>query len=119
MLVGACYTLYKMRKNLIAGLRRAIADVKKSPAAHAATSRTDQDLNFKVVVFGIVAVLVLMVGLYYYFTGVIGAAILAATRHARHRLLLRGRVRQPGRHDRLLQQPDFRSDPGRPRSSPR
>ena len=30
MLVGACFTLYKMRKNLIGGVKRGIADVKKS-----------------------------------------------------------------------------------------
>ena len=49
MLVGACYTLYRMRKNLIGGIKRGIADVKKSATAAAATERTEQDLSFKVV----------------------------------------------------------------------
>ena len=78
MLVGACFTLFRMRKNLIAGIKRGVQDVKKSAAASAATSRTDKDLDFKVVGLGIAAVFVLMVGLYYYFTGVMGGAFLAA-----------------------------------------
>ena len=42
MLVGACYTLYRMRARLAAGLKRSIADVKKSATAAAATERTEQ-----------------------------------------------------------------------------
>jgi putative OPT family oligopeptide transporter len=78
MLVGACYTLYKMRKNLIAGVRRSIADVKKSAAAAAATKRTEQDLSLKVVGLGIAALFVLISMLYMYFTGTVGAAVVAA-----------------------------------------
>ncbi len=78
MLVGACFTLWKMRKNLISGIKRGVADVKKSAAAAEATERTEKDLSFKVVLLGIAAVFVLMVALYYYFTGVIGGALLAA-----------------------------------------
>ncbi len=78
MLVGACFTLWKMRKNLIAGIKRGVADVKKSASATDATERTEKDLSFKVVLMGIAAVFVLMIGLYYYFTGVVGGAVLAA-----------------------------------------
>jgi putative OPT family oligopeptide transporter len=78
MLVGACFTLWKMRKNLISGIKRGVADVKKSAAAAEATERTEKDLSFKVVLMGIAAVFVLMVALYYYFTGVLGGALLAA-----------------------------------------
>ncbi|MCC6130818.1 MAG: oligopeptide transporter, OPT family, partial [Acidobacteria bacterium] len=78
MLVGACFTLWKMRKNLIGGIKRGIADVKKSAAAAEATERTEKDLSFKVVLLGIAAVFVLMIALYFYFTNVIGGAILAA-----------------------------------------
>ncbi len=78
MLVGACFTLWKMRKNLISGIKRGVADVKKSAAAAEATERTEKDLSFKVVLLGIAAVFVLMVALYYYFTGVVGGALLAA-----------------------------------------
>ena len=78
MLVGACFTLWRMRKNLILGIKRGVADVQKSAAATEATDRTQKDLSFKVVLLGIAAVFVLMVALYYHFTGVIGGAILAA-----------------------------------------
>ena len=78
MLVGACYTLYKMRKNLIAGIRRGIADVKKSASASAATERTERDLPFKTVLVGIAAILAAMVALYFYFTQGIGSALIAA-----------------------------------------
>jgi putative OPT family oligopeptide transporter len=78
MLVGACYTLYKMRKNLIAGLQRSISDVKASATQAAATARTERDLNLKVVGLGILAVFALMIALYFYFTHAISAAIVAA-----------------------------------------
>ena len=78
MLVGACFTLWKMRKNLISGIKRGVADVKKSAAAAEATERTEKDLSFKVVLLGIAAVFVLMVALYFYFTNVLGGALLAA-----------------------------------------
>ncbi|MFH1017420.1 MAG: oligopeptide transporter, OPT family [Pseudomonadota bacterium] len=78
MLVGACFTLYKMRKNLWAGVKRSFADVKKSAAAKEATARVDKDLNFKVVLVGILAVLALMIVVYYYFAGTIGGALTAA-----------------------------------------
>jgi putative OPT family oligopeptide transporter len=77
MLVGACFTLYKMRKNLITGISRGIADVRKSATAKAATERTEQDLSFKLVVMGIAMVFALMIGLYFYFTQSFVAAILA------------------------------------------
>jgi putative OPT family oligopeptide transporter len=78
MLVGACYTLWKMRKNLILGIKRGIADVRVTASTAAPTERTEKDLSFKVVLVGIAAVLALMVLLYLYFTGAIHAAILAA-----------------------------------------
>jgi len=78
MLVGACFTLWKMRKNLIGGIKRGVADVKKSATATAATLRTERDLNFKIVLLGIGIVFVLMIALYFYFTGTIVAAVLAA-----------------------------------------
>jgi putative OPT family oligopeptide transporter len=78
MLVGACYTLWRMRKNLILGIKRGVADVRKAASAEAATARTDRDLSFRVVLLGIAVVFILMIGLYLYFTEVIGGAILAA-----------------------------------------
>jgi len=67
MLVGASYTLFKMRKQLGVGLSRAISDLKKSAAAHEATSRIDRDLPAKAVFAGVGLVFIAMIGLYYYF----------------------------------------------------
>ncbi|HTY39021.1 MAG TPA: oligopeptide transporter, OPT family [Bacteroidota bacterium] len=78
MLVGACFTLWKMRKNLILGIKRGIADVRKAASSEATTLRTEKDLSFRIVLLGIVVVFVLMIALYFYFTQVIGGAILAA-----------------------------------------
>ena len=67
MLVGASYTLFKMRKQLAVGMGRAISDLRKSAAAHESTSRIDRDLPAKAVFAGIGIVFVAMVLLYYYF----------------------------------------------------
>ena len=77
MLVGAIFTLWRMRKNLILGVQRGMADVRKAAGATAPTLRTERDLSFRTVGVGLVVVLTLMVGLYYYFTGAIHAALLA------------------------------------------
>lgn len=78
MLVGAVYTLYKMRNNLWLGIKRGVSDLKKTAEAHEASDRTERDINFKMVLLGVAVVLVLMVALYWYFTGVIGGALMAA-----------------------------------------
>jgi len=72
MLVGASYTLFKMRKQLGVGMARAITDLKKSAAAHAATNRTDRDLSSKVIFAGVGVVFLAMIALYYYFIGSAG-----------------------------------------------
>jgi putative OPT family oligopeptide transporter len=72
MLVGASYTLFKMRKQLGAGMARAIGDLRKSAAAHAASNRTDRDLSSKVVFAGVGVVFIAMIALYYFFIGSAG-----------------------------------------------
>jgi putative OPT family oligopeptide transporter len=67
MLVGASYTLFKMRKQLGTGMARAISDLKKSAAAHAAQNRTERDLPSKVVFAGVGVGFLAMIALYYYF----------------------------------------------------
>jgi putative OPT family oligopeptide transporter len=67
MLVGASYTLFKMRKQLGAGMARAITDLKKSAAAHAAANRTDRDLSAKVIFAGVGVVFLAMIALYFFF----------------------------------------------------
>jgi len=77
MLVGASYTLFKMRKNLGIGIKRAIADLKKAGGAQA-SNRTEQDLSMKVVFAGLLATFVCMVALYTYFAGMLSGGIVAA-----------------------------------------
>jgi putative OPT family oligopeptide transporter len=67
MLVGATYTLFKMRKQLAVGMGRAVSDLKKSAAAHSATTRTERDLPAKAIFAGVAAVFVAMILLYHYF----------------------------------------------------
>jgi putative OPT family oligopeptide transporter len=67
MLVGATYTLFKMRKQLAIGMGRAISDLRKSATAHEATNRTERDLPSKLVFAGVAAVFAAMIVLYYYF----------------------------------------------------
>ncbi len=67
MLVGACYTLFRMRKQLAVGMARAVTDLKKSATVHQATERCERDLNIKAVLLGVALVFFAMIGLYYFF----------------------------------------------------
>jgi putative OPT family oligopeptide transporter len=78
MLVGASYTLFRMRKQLGAGMSRAVSDLKKSATAHAASNRTERDLPAKIVFAGVAVVFVAMVLLYHYFIS--GAGTLSASK---------------------------------------
>src|SRR5499425_1928595 len=65
MLVGATYTLFKMRKQLAVGMKRAVSDLKKSASAHEATDRTERDLPAKAVFAGVGLVFIAMILLYH------------------------------------------------------
>jgi len=78
MLVGASYTLFKMRKQLALGMGRAVSDLKKSAAAHAATNRTERDLPAKAIFAGIGVVFVAMILLYHYFISGAGTTLSGA-----------------------------------------
>src|ERR1700761_6260768 len=78
MLVGAAFTLFRMRASLISGLKRAIGDVRQTAAETAALSRTERYMSSKVVFSLIGAVFVLMVGLYIYFSGQVISGVVAA-----------------------------------------
>jgi putative OPT family oligopeptide transporter len=67
MLVGAGYTLFRMRAQLGAGMARAVSDLKKSAGAHEVHDRTERDLNAKIVFAGVGVVFVAMIALYYFF----------------------------------------------------
>ncbi len=78
MMVGTGYTLFRMRKNLIAGLAKAISELKAGTADQASVGRTERYMSSKTV-FGLIGVtFILMCVLYIYMTGIIGGAIAAA-----------------------------------------
>ncbi|MBM3284710.1 MAG: oligopeptide transporter, OPT family, partial [Candidatus Aminicenantes bacterium] len=78
MLVGAGYTLFRMRKNLGAGIKRSIGDVKKAAGQTEAASRLEKDLNIRVVLAGLAITFVMMIFVYNVFSRSYGSAILAA-----------------------------------------
>jgi putative OPT family oligopeptide transporter len=78
MLVGATYTLFRMRKSLAIGIKRAISDLKKAKAQTEVSSRLDRDLSAKFVVGGLAVTLICMVMLYFYFSGTLAGGIVAA-----------------------------------------
>ncbi len=53
MLVGAGFTLFKMRKSLATGLTRSVSDVKKAAAGEHTVERINKDLPFTWVLLGI------------------------------------------------------------------
>src|SRR5256885_6725294 len=78
MLVGAAYTLFKMRKSLTAGLGKAFADLKQTSDERAKLSRTEQYMSSKAVLGLIALMFVLMCFLYIRISGLVSPAILAA-----------------------------------------
>ncbi len=79
MLVGAFYTLFKMRKNLITGIGRSFSDVKKSQAEDKSdTLRTEKDLPFSSIIMAIAALIIPMVFVYNMFTHNISTSLISA-----------------------------------------
>lgn len=78
MLVGAAYTLFRMRASLTSGLQRAIGDVRQTAAQAAALNRTERYMSSKLVFSLIGAVFFLMIALYIYFSGQVLGGIVAA-----------------------------------------
>lgn len=78
MLVGAGYTLFRMRKNLATGMKRSISDVKKAAGQAEVTSRIEKDLNIRLVFTGLAVAFVLMIFVYNIFSQSYGTALLAA-----------------------------------------
>ncbi len=78
MLVGAAYTLFRMRESLTAGLGRAFSDLRQTAEQQAKLSRTERYMSSKTV-FGLIALMfVLMCFLYIHISGLIWPAVLAA-----------------------------------------
>ncbi len=60
MLMGAGFTLFRMRKSLIAGISRSVTDVKKAASGSAVVhERTEKDLKFSWIIIGILAAAVI------------------------------------------------------------
>ena len=77
MLVAACFTLFKMRKNLYAGLKRSFTDASKAGGGGIA-QRVDRDLSLRIVLPGIGVATVATFALYWYFSSSPVAAAVAA-----------------------------------------
>ena len=69
MLMSAAFTLFRMRKSLIGGIKRSIDDVKKAASAQQTTLRTDKDINIKIVFLSLSAVAVVTFFVYWWFMG--------------------------------------------------
>lgn len=77
MLVSAGFTLFRMRKSLLTGIRRSIGDVKKAATGEHVSIRTEQDLSFKWIVFGIGCSAIATFFIYNYFAQDVAAALVA------------------------------------------
>ncbi|MBX7152745.1 oligopeptide transporter, OPT family [bacterium] len=77
MLVSAGFTLFRMRKSLITGIRRSIGDVKKAATGEHVAIRTEKDLSFQWIMGGILASAVATFFIYNYFSGNVVAALVA------------------------------------------
>ncbi len=78
MMVGAAYTLFRMRKGLFDGLRRAVSDLGTTSDQADKMIRTEQYMSSKTV-FGLIALMFgFMIALYVYLSGQAMAGIVAA-----------------------------------------
>jgi len=78
MIVGAAYTLFRMRAGLFDGLRRAISDLRVTQAESEKMLRTEQYMSAKTV-FSLVALMfACMIALYIYLSGQVFIGIVAA-----------------------------------------
>lgn len=76
MLVAAVYTLYTMRESLLASVRGARSSAGMASAG--GTSRLDRDIPLRWIVISVIALLIPITFIYYYFTGRPGVALLTA-----------------------------------------
>ena len=74
MIVAAFYTLFKLRTSLMQGIGRAFGDMGATQDAEG--GRQDTDINFRKVGMSIAALSIPLFGLYWYFSGSFGGAIL-------------------------------------------
>lgn len=77
MLVGAFYTLFRLRGPLTSGISKAMADMKKLKSGTEKPSRLEIDLDFKWIFTAIGVLLIPMAALYTYFSGSLFSGIVA------------------------------------------
>ncbi len=75
MIVAAFYTLFRLRKSLIAGIGKAFTDIQASRRGTNQVNRLDRDLDFKKVGVGIALLAVPVFLLYWYFSQSVGGAL--------------------------------------------
>ncbi len=79
MLVGAFYTLFKMRTSLIQGIGKGFKDIKAAKSIDASEiKRTDKDLSFGLVLIAVGIIFIAMIAVYTYFTDSLAISILTA-----------------------------------------
>ncbi len=78
MLVGAFYTLWGMRKNLIGGISKAISDMRRMKSGGPAPSRLERDLPIRTILILTVCMVIPVTGLYWYFSKSFLGALIAA-----------------------------------------
>jgi putative OPT family oligopeptide transporter len=78
MLVGAAYTLWRMRTSILSGLSRAIKDLKQTSAQAVQLSRTERYMSSKTVFTLIGLVFLAMIALYVYFSRNVAGGLVAA-----------------------------------------
>jgi len=78
MMVGTCYTLFRMRKNLLAGLAKAVSELRGGSQEPEAVDRTERYMSSKVV-FGLIGLtFAAMCVLYVYLSGLVSGGVAAA-----------------------------------------
>jgi putative OPT family oligopeptide transporter len=78
MLVGAGFTLFKMRTNLVIGIKRTLSEARQSSEEKVSLNRTERYMSTKVVLSLIAVVFALMIALYIYFSQQVVAGVVAA-----------------------------------------
>ncbi len=78
MMVGAAYTLFRMRKNLTAGLKKAFGELSGPKIDLSKLNRNERYMSSKTVIVMIAGVFMLMIGLYVQISGDAFAGVIAA-----------------------------------------
>ena len=78
MIVGAAYTLFRMRKSLAIGLGRAFSELRNATPALESLGRTERYMSSKTVLSLIALMFLVMIALYHYIAGNMAAALVAA-----------------------------------------